>query len=273
MPWARASALDRHIECPAASHLPRFDEGKWEPGYLIPANHLLVAPTKTPAGHPLVMEDKDPSTANWGSAMHSAKAGAPDAQDPWVSLMAPHRDILWPTQLGEHEVSVSWDCRTKSFELFRHPNEDARTAWKMSRNRDCVVGTADWWGRLPSGEPWIDDLKTGWQEPDVSTYSMMFYMMVRMKQEDALPWQTGRNSICWWARPEKKKDDEGNETMDYGEPTRDGLWRQVTRIQLDAFEEELHWAWVRAVGTNPQPRPGAHCYWCPSSSVCEKANV
>lgn len=263
MPWARASALDRHLECPAASHLPQLDRGVWRPGYLIPAGHSFVPPV-TP------IEEKDSSAADWGTAMHAAKAGAPDAQDPWLVWMAPRRDKLWPNHLGEHEVAVSYNCRTRSVQLFRAPTEEARTDWKMAQDQDCVVGTADWWGALPTGEPWIDDLKTGWAPPDVVSNPMLFYMMCRMKQEDAIPWDRGRMSITWWPRRAAKEDEDGN--LDIGEPSRDGLWKQVTRMVLDTFEEELHRAWVRAVGLNPAPRPGGHCLWCPSASVCDRAN-
>lgn len=264
MPWARASALERHLECPAASHLPQYDRGQWQPGYLIPAGHLFKAPV-------VPVHDRSTVAADWGTAMHAAKAGAPEAQDPWLTWMEPHRETLWPNHLGEHELAVAYDCRHRTVELFRSPSEDRRTEWKMAQGRDCVVGTADWWGQLPTGEPWVDDLKTGWSKPENPTPAMLFYLMCRMKQEDAIKWDRGRSSITWWPRRAGKLDEDGN--LDIGEPTRDGLWKQITRMVIETFEEELHHAWVRAVGLNPEPRPGGHCEWCPSAAVCDKANV
>lgn len=231
-----------------------FDRGRWSPGYLN-CGGLFVAPESTP-------DDRDHSAADWGTAMHAAVAEAPDAQDPWVTWAAPHRERLWPNRLGEHEVSVSWDCATKTYELFRDSNEDRRTEWKFTRNDNCVVGTVDWWGQLPTGEPWVDDLKTGRSEPDPTSPQILFGLMVRMKEADAVPWSAGRVSHTWGPRT----------TSEEWVPSREGLWRQVSRVALDAFEEELHWAWVRTVGMNPAARPGAHCQWCPSNSVCDRAN-
>lgn len=254
MPWARASVLDRHIECPAASHLPRLDRGNWTPGYL--SKGVFVAPT--------VFEDKDSTAADWGTAMHAAKAGAPDAADPWLSWAEPVREQLWPSHLGEHEVSVSYDCRTREVELYRSVSEDERTAWKNSRGPDCITGTCDWWARLPSGEPWVCDLKTGWQKPlTAKTAQNLFYLTCLMKQPENEKWVTGRSSLCHCPRPKRGDDPEF---------TRNGLWKQVTRTELEAFEDELHWAWIRANGFNPAARPGAHCKYCPSALVCDRAN-
>ena len=262
MPWARASALDRHMECPAASHLPILDRGVWQLGYLQPG--VLVAP-------PGPVDEEDSSAADWGTAMHAAKAHAPEAAEPWVTLVEPHIEVLWPSHLGEHEVSVAYDCRTRKLTTFRHPSEQARTDWKMAQSPDCVVGTCDWWGRLPSGEPWVDDLKTGWKKPDPVGPQNLFYLLCRLLDEDAKDWQTGRASITWWPRAAAKVDEDGN-VVAGTEPSREGLWRQLARNTLEAFQEELHWAWVRAHGLNPAPRPGPHCGYCPSRLVCDRAN-
>lgn len=256
MPWARASSLDRHLECPAASHLPQADRGMWKPGYLIPANSLFLAPA-------VEVEPKDDAAARWGTEMHSAMSNAPDAADPWLMWMEPHREKLWPSRLGEHEVTVSYDCRTREVELYMSKSEDERTAWKLARGPDCVVGSCDWWAVLPSGEPWIDDLKTGWKQPPVHTPQTLFYLMVRMKHSTG-QCNTGRMSITWVPRQTIKPGDP------IPTPTRE--WLQVTKKDLDTFEEQLHWAWVRVMGLNPQARPGAHCLYCPSIQVCDKAN-
>lgn len=226
-----------------------LDRGKWQLGYL--GKGTLVAP-------PGPVEPEDTSLADWGTAMHAAKANAPDASDPWLSWVEPHRETLWPSRLGEHEVTVAYDCRHRTIELFRSPSEEARTAWKMSRNDDCLVGTADWWAELPTGEPWIDDLKTGWRRIELPTNPYMFYLLCRWI-EGGRTWTTGRMSNTWWPRAK--------------EPTEpDRKWLQVSSVALEAFEEQLHWAWARATGFNPEPRPGLHCSYCPSAGVCPRAN-
>jgi PD-(D/E)XK nuclease superfamily len=259
MPWARASSLDRHIACPAASHLPMYDRGKWSPSYLN-AGALFTAPN-------VEVADKDNSAAEWGTAMHDAKANNSAAQDPWLGWMDPYREKLWPSRLGEHEVTVAYNCRTRELERFHSEIEDERTAWKLARSVDCIVGSCDWWGQLPTGEPWIDDLKTGWQKPEVTTPQTLFYLMCRMKGEGAKTWDVGRASISWCPRKALKAGEE------FQPPTRDGLWRQVTRLELEAFEDELHWAWVRVTGLNPQAKPGPHCKYCPSMAVCDKVDA
>lgn len=253
MPWARASALDRHLACPAASWLPRADRGAWRQGYLTPGE--LVAPGPAP--------QEDTTLADWGTAMHAAKAGT--GCDPWMSTVDPWREQLWPSRLGQHEVCVSYDCRTWDVELGPAGALDAEAdAWKASRGPDCVVGTADWLGELPSGEIWVDDLKTGWRRPDPATNSTLFYLMVWAKIRKRL---LGWTSICWWPR--------GADTV----PSREGLWRKVTAVALDALEDDLHRAWLGAIGHSrndpqwrPEPRPGPHCSYCPSAAVCPRAN-
>lgn len=234
-----------------------YDRGKWQPSYL--SNGTFVNPNVS-------VPDKDNSPAEWGTAMHDAKANNSAAQDPWLLWMNPHREALWPSRLGQHEVTVSYNCKTKILELFHSEIEDERTAWKLARSVDCVVGSCDWWATLPNGEPWVDDLKTGWQKPDVTTPQTLFYLMCRMKAQDALPWDTGRVSITWCPRKTVKEDEE------IPVPTREGLWRQITRVELDAFEDELHWAWVRVMGFNPEAKPGFHCKYCPSMAVCDKVD-
>lgn len=214
---------------------------------------------------PLVtVEPRDSFPAEWGTAMHAAKAGAPDATEPFLTWVEPHRERLWPERLGEHEVAVSYDCKTGEVQVFRSSSEADRTAWKNAQGPDTVTGTVDWWARLPSGEPWVDDLKTGWQTPPVVTPQMLFYAMTRLKVENRdnpNPWTSVRISVTHWPRAKEPT-----------EPMRSGLWYQVSDTALLAFEGELKMAWTRAVGLNPEPRPGSHCLYCPSATVCDRAN-
>lgn len=247
MPWARASALDRHLECSAASWLPRLDRGVWRPGYLQEGVVELPPPP---------LEIADTTAADWGTAMHAAKAGTPDSVDPWRSDVEPYREKLWPSRLGVHEQCVAYNCRTREIELgpTNVPHAEA-DAWKESRDPDCVTGESDWWGELPTADPWVDDLKTGWRTPEVVTPQTLFYGMIRSRQ-------VGSN-VCWlsithWPR---KADS----------PTREGLWRKVTVVAFDAFEDELLKAWVKAT-RGPEARPGPWCQYCPSVAVCPRAS-
>lgn len=246
MPWARASALHRHLECAAASWLPQLDRGVWRPGYL--QTGVVELP-------PNPDEVPDMSAADWGTAMHNAKAMTPDACDPWLADVEPYREKLWPAGLGLHEQCVAYNCRTREIELgpTNAPHEVAN-AWKESRDADCVTGECDWWGELPGGEPWVDDLKTGWRTPEVVTPQTLFYLLLRCRVAKA---NIGRISITHWPRKSPT-------------PTRDGLWRQVTFVALDGFEDDLHKAWVNTT-RGPEARPGPWCEYCPSAGACDRA--
>lgn len=252
MPWARSSSLDRHLVCPAASHLPRYSHGKWVPGYLATGDFI------TPD---VVVDEGSRVAADWGTAMHAAKAG--DATEPFATSMEPWRQKLWPDALGVHEQSVSYACSTRRVELLGEPGATLleASAAKEGTAADCVVGSCDWWGQLPTGEPWVDDLKTGWRRPEVLTPQTLFYALCRMKLPDAADWDTCRISITHWPRGKKG-----------AEPTRDGLWRQVPRYVIDQFELDMLGAWERATRPNPYPVSGGHCGYCESRFVCPKSN-
>lgn len=200
------------------------------------------------------------SAADWGTAMHLAKADPTTASDPWLTMMDPHRDLLWPARLGVHEQAVAYDCRARTVEIgpANLPTEQM-DAWKNSRGPDTITGTCDWWASLPTGEPWVDDLKTGWKTPDVLTPQMLFYSLCRALSQPAWDARTVRVSITHYPRAA-------------AEPTREGLWRQVGPVQLDAFQDDLHHAWVRATGFNTGAKPGPWCRYCPSAQVCDRAN-
>lgn len=187
--------------------------------------------------------------------MHQAKARDPEAVDPFISWVEPVRDELWPDDWGLHEVSVAYDCATGLVTVHRAESEAESNAWKEATGPNTVTGSVDWWASLPSGEPWIDDLKTGWRLPEVVTPQTLFYLMTRMKVQTE--WTTGRISITHWPRAKEPT-----------EPRR--YWRQVSSTILLAFEGELKRAWQVATNPDvePEPRPGAHCLYCPSASIC-----
>lgn len=192
--------------------------------------------------------DDDSVLATWGTQMHLAKEGSPDAADPWESWVAPHRERLWPAGLGVHERAWAYDCRTGVVTLA--PAGVDKDTWKQSRGPNEVTGTTDWDALLPSGEPWVDDLKTGWPKPATTTPQMLMYALVSARVAE---YDTVRISVTHWRR---------------GWEDPDRYWQQVGPVTLQAFEDELREAWKRAVGRNPAPRPGPWCRYCPSAQVC-----
>lgn len=245
MPWARASSLYRHLECAAASEFPRAERGAWRPGYLA-TEPLLQSPAPAP--------DDDSPLAQWGTQMHLAKENHPTANDLWLTTVDPHRERMWPAALGTHEVPVAFDCRTRKVEVGRAQDDrEAQDRWKASRGVNCVTGTMDWWGHLPAGEPWVDDLKTGWAPPQVLSPQMLFYALVAARHEGA---DQVRVSVTHWRR-------------DWSEPER--RWQIAGPVLLQQFEDELIAAWQRAINRTG-PRTGSWCRYCPSLAVCPAGN-
>jgi PD-(D/E)XK nuclease superfamily len=261
MPWARASALHRHLECPGASHLPRLDRSHWAKGYL--TKGTFVAPT---AREILIEDPQNTESSDHGVAMHLAKSNPEQAAQPYLGRVAPYREQFWPAALGRHEVTLAWDCRTKTHEIYDGIDVED---WKATRNDDSVTGTCDWFAKLKNGTPWIDDYKTGRMEPDPEDPQYLFYLMVRMKEPDALPFDNGHTSATWHPRPDDPT--RNNPKPEQSPPTRAKLWRKFSRLALLDFELSVEQAWKRALWIK-EPRSGAHCQYCPSAPVCNKAN-
>lgn len=259
MPWARASGLHRHLVCPASCSLPQFDRGAWRPGYL-----QIVTPAQLAERTQTELERNKQTVwgtqADWGTSMHAAKAGL--QVDPfYIELMAPHRETLWPARLGLHEVGVSFNCDTRAVDLCVGPADDV-DAWKKVQPDSCVVGTVDWWAELPTGEPWIDDLKTSKWDPDTVTEQTTFYLMCRTKGARFKDWNTGRLSVTHIPREDNPF--EVTEVV----PVRN--WKQLSRFTLEEFEEQVVAAWQRAKEAEPRAVPGVQCEYCPSALVCTK---
>lgn len=242
MPWARASAIHRHLECAEASWLPRADRGKWSLGFLAGDEQLQQLVQLSPPEDDSVM-------AQWGTEMHLAKEGSPNASDPWESWVAPERERLWPSGLGVHELTWAYDCRTQLVTVYAGPREQA-DEWKSGRGPDEVTGTTDWHATLPGGEPWVDDLKTGWMKPAVTAPQMMMYALVAWILQGRRG--TVRLSITHWRR---------------GWEYPDRAWQQVGPVTLESFEDEVRAAWRRAL-RHDGPVQGPWCKYCPSAPVC-----
>ncbi len=246
MPWARASSLHRFLACPAASWLPRWDREKWQRGYL---GDLLLPTDPGPVS--------DSSAADWGTAMHDAKSNNAEACDPWLSAIDSVRERYWPSQLGVHEQAYAYSCKTGLVEIgpVNLPVQEMN-AWKESRPSECVTGTADWAATLPSGEPWVDDLKTGWKRPPTNSEPMLFYGLCQHRTSDSP--DTGRLSITHYPRV---KDPQPDQIRRY--------WLQVTAVAFEAFADEVNKAWHRTKRKGLDiVRPGPHCEYCPSQPIC-----
>jgi hypothetical protein len=151
-----------------------------------------------------------------------------------------------------HEQTWAYDCLTGIVTLHRKGIDGDPDEWKRAQGPSFVTGTSDWDATLPGGEPWVDDLKTGWPKPHVTTPQMLMYGLVAARRHDHSG--TIRLSITHWRRG-----------WDYPER----YWQQVGPVTLDAFQEELHEAYARAV-KNEDPKAGPWCRYCPSQAVCPK---
>ena len=189
----------------------------------------------------------DGTLAEWGTQMHLAKEDPTKAADPWLTWMEPHRDRLWPAGLGRHEVSWAYCCRTGAIDVM--DGDGDKDEWKDAQGPTTVTGTTDWWGQLPAGEPWVDDLKTGWVQPGLTTAQMLMYLLVAVRSTGATH---GRVSVTHWRR---------------GELQPERRWQQIGPATLDNFETELRLAWQKAAA-GPSPRPGSWCRYCPSATIC-----
>lgn len=248
--WARASALDRHLECPASSYYPRDENGEWVKGYLQSEKDFVV---------PFEDNVEDNIFAEWGNEMHKAKESAEDASPIFLSRVSPHRDRLWPASLGVHEITVKYNCKTGI--ATQGPSDRAKAgAWKKFAGPDEITGTADWSGNLPKGDLWIDDLKTGYKTPDPCSNQLKFYALCifKIKGLAKTPLATVRLSATHWRR-------------DWDEPRR--YWTQITWPQLEEFETRLRDSWRTTIGHKGKtPVQGLHCNYCPSLMVCSAVN-
>jgi len=256
--WARASALTRHLNCAAASWLPRDERQEWVPGYLENPNGAMVPDSD------MYPNQGDSVFAEWGTQMHLAKENSPFASDPWLGYVNPERSRLWPSLLGRHEIPYAYNCRTGR--VLQGPSDGA-DSWKGRQGPDYITGTTDWVGNVPSGKDkagdyWIDDLKTGHATPDPLSDQFKFYALCALRwanQEgliDLNPRRTCRTSATHWPRSADK-------------PTR--YWSQITWAELEEFEDEIKRAWRNAL-RGPEAVPGTHCLYCSSMDVCEAIN-
>lgn len=238
MPWARASALHRHLACPASSWLPRWDDrsGRVTPPYLGTHDGALLKP-----GLAVI---RKAGAAEVGTRAHKEK----EIGNAYAQL------YKGTDPVGRHEVAVSYCCATGVSRVFPLdvPDDRRKALWKAMQCPHSVVGTTDWYGQL-DGFLWVDDLKTGWKTPDVITPQTLFYAMVLRDLKRA----TDKVAVTITHDPRAKN-----------EPRR--LFRWATPLMLESFRIDLHEAF-RVTTLSTQPRPGDHCGWCPSVAFCPSA--
>jgi hypothetical protein len=107
MPWARASQLDRFLECSAASWLPRWDD----------ASGLLNRPylgRSMPTPVEALMVKRDTRARDIGNEGH-ARVEAGEHAELWAGL----------DDKGQHEVAMSYCCKTGR----------ARMQWGLDKRR------------------------------------------------------------------------------------------------------------------------------------------
>lgn len=258
MPWARASSLGRFMACQAASWLPRWDDSKgemrrpyllsrglWDAGARLEAEAVVLNPT--------LLQVRDKRAADLGRQRHAEKERGEF-----------HPEMYTGMAQGWHEISVSYCCKTGKVRWLCDVDERRRDLWKAMQCEHAVTGTADWMGILKDGTPWVDDLKTGWQTPEVLTAQTMFYSMCLSDLVDQGVSRFGG------ATPGAVMVSITHQPRGKGLPTREGLWRRVTPLMIEAFRQELTDAWtVTTVST--RPTAGPHCDWCPSAAWCPEA--
>ena len=249
MPWARASALDRHLACPASSFLPQWRTG-WSKGY------LGIADPVPEIDGPV----QDTSAADWGTALHDAKSDNDRAIDPWKSALASVRNKYWPPALGIHEKAYAYDCETGYLRCGPNnlPVEDM-DKWKNAQATSCVIGTADFVGILPSGALWVDDLKTGWERPEVDTESMLFYAFCHSFSHPSNELPYVQISITHAPRDEDPAVSVANIRR---------YWMKVTKERLNDFAIRLRQEWRKRKAGLDKSLPGPYCGYCPSASIC-----
>lgn len=240
MAWARASELDRLLNCPASGHLPR-----------------LAFPS----------ESRD-SAAEWGTAVHGWKEGRP-MPEKWRAVWKRREtalagagltvEDLWPG--GTHEIPVALTSVGGVVRVMRALEHGHGTGnvWKAAQPPEYVTGSLDFLGEQ-YGTPWVDDLKTGREVPEdpLALNQMRFYATAALYLTHAPEVLV---SLTHWPRYPAD-----------GLPRR-GEYAVWTRDDARAFTERLETArldYEFSRATEPDARPGDHCLYCPCAYVCPK---
>lgn len=242
-PWARASSLDRVLECPASAVLAIGEDTK---------------------------SDAVKEAADWGTAVHYFKQhgrlprnllGIERHRQRLSERCAYlNRSALWPIG-GTHEVTVAYDVVTGKVEVYEGPLDGA-DAWKESRGEACVTGTMDYLGDL-LGTLWVDDLKTGrWpHEPDEP--QTVFYSLAAWTANNKPPTGATATITTFPRYPGTSL------------PVR-SRYHDLTPVALTTFagvltlkHDEIRALRVRRSRiVAPDVTLGTHCAFCPAKTTC-----
>lgn len=245
MPWARASELERLLECPGSAVLPREPDRTIEAGQWGRMVHRWKATG---------VVEPEPGFPNHGPLL-----------DDRIRRTNPDRRTLWP---GSHELAV-WLVPLGSAALLH--GDDPR--WKSGAPPDAISGTTDHLGEV-LGDPWIDDLKTGREPPGPLSPQTLFYALAVARCTHPPP---GRVlvSITHWPRYPR----DGLPTRSWATVTAhqlDAFEHRLERLRQQVVHLR---GLVPDVTASSQPpsvppsllgalRPGSACTYCPSRNSC-----
>lgn len=242
-PWARASALERELNCPVTGLLPQVD---------LRGDHVREA-------------------ADWGTMAHRWKAsgevraqpGRPSHERLFREKLVRtgiRREDWWPG--GRHEVAMAVDCVRMGRAAEFVGDKAAVDAWRESLGNEYAAGEADYVGDL-FGVPLIDDLKTGRFPPEPSSPQLRLYALglwILLDSPDRVI-----ASVTHWPRYPV-----------VSLPRRES--HEYTARQLTAFWKELRLARrrkmmaikLRLVDQQANAVPGAWCLYCDGKASCTK---
>lgn len=238
MGWTRASSLERALACPSSTVFPTVER----------------------------KSDRVQDAADWGSLAHAWKSTGVIQDHRFARLLERHieecgvdRLALWPAG-GRHDVAIAVNCQVDAFAEAELETQAERDAWKASWGDGWVTGEWDYCGDI-LGEPWVDDLKTGWApEPDAP--QPMFYGLGA--------WYSTRRTaaqvcltITRWPRPNLY----ARNPRAFHPPTRTpDLW--VPSSRLAEFRQQLIMGHDNhteaAIDPDRWAVPGEHCRFCPA---------
>lgn len=227
-PWARASELERALECPASCVLPREDRGPGEAALWGTQVHHWKATGESFPG----LEDRGRNRARLTRLEVLAKANLT-------------RGVLWPG--GTHEVTYVVHADGS---VDRHLGDVDRELLP----REDTAGTADW--ELDAPILWVDDLKTGRHPQDApdDRPQTLWYGAAAAVYHDA---PAALLSITHW--PRYPRDEPPTRVTRL--VSRDRLTRFLRDV-ADARERAL------SPDAASLTRQGPWCTYCPCRSHC-----
>ncbi len=245
MGFARASELDRLLECPGSLILPRTAE----------------------------KSERAVEAAGWGTRCHHWKETGEfgEGRDALtlkkkIEASGVNRNELWAN--GLHEVPLAYNVETGEARALVVPvSLQEKAEWKASFGEAWVTGTADYVGFIME-LPWVDDLKTGRVVEYLDhRYQQAFYVLAwGLSQHRG---GAGRSTLTHWPRYPLS-----------GTPRRFGTFLEDDF--LVEFQEKLKALYktyrkLKEKGETGMDitghlQDGGHCLYCPSKPSCIKGS-